>query len=72
MVARSEKTAQRPDFQDAEAAPFKFSSFPIANLIENRCQLNARSCGIEIRRAQNDLEKCKWPKVNLCGKNGLA
>lgn len=72
MVKRSQKTAQQPDSQEAEEAPFKSASFPIADILENRYRLNARSYGTEIRRARDDLEKCKWPKVNLCGHEGLA
>ena len=72
-------TKPQPSYQPYEIEkekekvyPFKWISIQVRELIERQCRLDASVYDIEARQARDDLRKCKYPIVNLCGDGGLA
>lgn len=72
MVTQPHSIPRAPDVQKKDIRPFKWTSTSIQELAETDCRLDASLYSSDGRQARIDLEKCKWPIVNLCGKGGLA
>ena len=73
MVAQSLSLNKKlkPKKEDKKS-PFKWTSVSIKEIAEKDHRLEASVYGIEGRQARSDLEKCKWPLVNLCGDEGFS
>lgn len=71
MVAQSPNYIPEEGRED-QSPPCKWASIPAQEVIENGYRLEASVYGIEGRQARRDLEKCKWPLIDLCGDEGLS
>lgn len=72
MVTKPHPTYQPYEVETEEIYPFKWIPIAVQEFIEKEYRLDASVYDIEGRQAREDLKKCKWPIVNLCGDAGLA
>jgi type I restriction enzyme S subunit len=57
---------------DKKTPSFKYTTVSLTEIVEKNYRMEASVFGIEGRQARRDLERCKYPVVNLCGTDGLA
>lgn len=72
MVIKPYPIPQPSKENKEEIPPFKWTSIAVHDFFEKDYRLDASFYGIEGRQVRADLEKCKWPIVNLCGDGALA
>ncbi len=72
MVSPALKTKSAPKPQEKKTPPFKYTTVSIQEIFEKELRLEASVFGIEGRQARKDIENCKFPTINLCGRSGLA
>ena len=72
MVAQPYLSTQTAENHEIQSSDLKWTTVVVREVVEKNYRLEASVYGIEGRQARQDLEKCKWHVVHLCGEKGLA
>ena len=72
MVAQSYDSLQKTENQEPKSSDFKWTTVNLQEVFETSYRLEAGVYGTEGRQARQDLARCKWDIVFLCGEKGLT
>lgn len=71
MVVPSRQIVHTPEDTASPKPPFKWTSISLREVLEEDHRIRAGVYGVEGKQAREELEKCKWPLLNLCGETGV-
>lgn len=72
MVAQPYDSSQTTENQEPKSSDFKWTTVNLQEVFETSYRLEAGVYGIEGKQARQDLARCKWEIVFLCGEKGLT
>ena len=72
MVTHPYDSSQTTENPEPENSDFKWTTVNLQEVFETSYRLEAGVYGTEGRQARQDLARCKWAIVFLCGEKGLT